>query len=1026
MMVKTMPEFSWIKIYSEIAHKMTEYKTHSSDLVEILVNMSKDELVILPFNDKDAAGNIFTLEQIDPFTFFSNFNRGTTDENRKQILAYLKKMWSLKSEVPTDFSGIPVVNNRNSWFCAYKHLRQDTDIDKLWEFFESVLSDTVTDELFQHVQQIRNVKSKIAIGMFWIRPDKYIGLDKQICNLTGIKPSFPITLAKYNEYIEQIRHKYPGKTLYDISYDAWVNRDTTDDEENSSEDEISFWLFQGSPEYYDVETALKENLLTAWSVSAHDKKIKSGDKAIIWMSGKNAACYALADIVGEPKYYNDPFPDDHLWIKTDKKDEKKLHSEIRITHNYVNTPITKKQIAGIEELKNLKAGNQGTNFTATEQEYNAFKILGEGRSYWLFSPGENASKWDEFYSQGVIGIESENMGDLRNYADKLQITEKLQKEHNTTSSKKNDTKAFEDILSTMRIGDFVIVKSGTHNVLGCGIVDSDYIYNEQEKDYPHQRKMIWIKRGQWVKTGDPHVIKTLTNITPYTDLVFRLKRLMGIDTDTYIKDKVMNKNHPLNTILYGPPGTGKTYNLVNETLRTILSHHSEPDSFDIVIDENTTIVTKVEVLELTQKTKVSSHERAVLQAVFQKYREMKQVEFITFHQSYSYEEFVEGIKPDLENEEVSYIRFIGSFFNIADKAKNNYIDSRKSTAKLAQERTVRQLIAEFASFIDEDMIKTNTDQLRLNEAVYIMNVESDAFRYTGDNWVRHANGIRMKFSDLEVFYENDIKSRKDVKSLNGVSPLAVQHATYYYLMYEKLKDYEKKHPIQTSTLESVEEKNYVLIIDEINRGNISKIFGELITLIEEDKRLGAENELTVTLPYSKLPFVVPKNLYIIGTMNTADRSIALMDTALRRRFSFKEIMPNHTLLKENIEGINLQRMLEVMNRRIEYLYDRDHTIGHAYFMSNNNLNDLAEVFKSKILPLLQEYFYDDWNKIKAVLNDDFKANPFIKVSKKEDQLFSSDFSDIVNGEDEIYSINNSSFECIANYQHIYDSNIKEQ
>ena len=208
---------------------------------------------------------------------------------------------------------------------------------------------------------------------------------------------------------------------------------------------------------------------------------------------------------------------------------------------------------------------------------------------------------------------------------------------------------------------------------------------------------------------------------------------------------------------------------------------------------------------------------------------------------------------------------------------------------------------------------------------------------------------------------------------------------------------------------------YAIFIDEINRGNISKIFGELITLIEPSKRLGADDEIMVELPYSKEKFGVPSNLYIIGTMNTADRSIALMDTALRRRFEFVEMMPEYdNLNKINIEGINIGEMLKTINDRIEYLYDRDHTIGHAYFIDVSDLKTLANVFKNKILPLLQEYFYDDWEKIRLVLGD----SQFIKEKKSANALFKSD-TDYINDKI-LYEIDKEAFYDEQNYLKIYN------
>jgi 5-methylcytosine-specific restriction protein B len=225
--------------------------------------------------------------------------------------------------------------------------------------------------------------------------------------------------------------------------------------------------------------------------------------------------------------------------------------------------------------------------------------------------------------------------------------------------------------------------------------------------------------------------------------------------------------------------------------------------------------------------------------------------------------------------------------------------------------------------------------------------------------------------DFNNFKKWNIQSYKQIKPSRISQSTSHGNASYYFMLLNKLAKFEKtnwadiKKEIKQET-----KKNYVLIIDEINRWNISKIFGELITLLEPTKRLWEDEELRVTLPYSQEDFGVPNNLHVIWTMNTADRSIALMDIALRRRFNFQEMSPDSSLLSNiMIWDIDIKRLFETINERITFLYDKDHQIWHSYFLKVKTKEDLDLIFNQKIIPLLQEYFYEDWEKIQIVLWD---------------------------------------------------------
>lgn len=376
---------------------------------------------------------------------------------------------------------------------------------------------------------------------------------------------------------------------------------------------------------------------------------------------------------------------------------------------------------------------------------------------------------------------------------------------------------------------------------------------------------------------------------------------------------------PINQILYGPPGTGKTYNTVLEAAK---------------------IVTGNENISYDEALKVFNENLH------------NQIEFITFHQNYSYEDFIQGLRPDTENgNSLTFEKKDGVFKRIADRALKNLEAANKAPDELSNETMFEKALEIF-----KDSILDTEDKYQINEAVYIFEVDDEAFRYTGSNWEKHANGIRMKFADLKEFYRNNVRTRKDIKSLDTISGLANQHATYYLLVYEAIL---KFLPTKLDYKVEVDRKNYVIIIDEINRANISRVFGELITLIEEDKRSHGKIPMRVSLP-SGDSFTVPSNLYIIGTMNTADKSISLLDIALRRRFEFIPMYPDSKLV-----GDNSPTVLETINKEIVSRKGYDFTIGHAYFMGEDYT--LEKTINNKVIPLLLEYFMNDEKEVATIL-----------------------------------------------------------
>jgi hypothetical protein len=621
----------------------------------------------------------------------------------------------------------------------------------------------------------------------------------------------------------------------------------------------NYWIFQATPDIFDLRNALKNDALKTFAVRSHKDKIQKGDKAIIWLTGESTGCYALCEIISEVSVIEVSIHEKKYFLKWNKE-ALQDRVELRVEYNLWNNPIYKDELNSLT-TQSLKTNIPGTNFNATKKQYNIF----------------------------IEHLQMRNS-----------VEEPISK------------------------------------------------YN---------------------KTG-----------------------------------KVTH--HPLNQILFGPPGTGKTYQTINYALS---------------------------IIEDKPLTELAKEPRATLHRRFEEYKAKGQVQTVTFHQSFTYEDFIEGIKPfTTEDKQVYYDIENGIFKQIALRATKNQWSN--------QEVLIPDTILNKADFYKISLRNDNEQS-----------EDQGVFEYcVKNNCIALGWGDQIDFTESET--ERDIKERFQIakrkpdfgvtaikylklnmqkgdvvfvsKGNNTLAAIGVIDGDYYFdknapiafsqfrkvnWLYTDLnisvKDFYQKSFSQMAIYQlnkkqlnlsyfqkrkagTSENNRFVLVIDEINRGNVSAIFGELITLIETDKRKGEKEAVQLQLPYSKLNFSVPNNLFLIGTMNTADRSAEALDNALRRRFNFIELAPEPKLLHK-IGQIDLAELLTAINTRIEILLNKDYQIGHAYFMKVKTVFDLQQVFENKLIPQLQEYFYGDWGKIGLILGKAFVRSKYMDDSYRK--LF-ADFS----------------------------------
>ena len=695
-------KFQWTNFYMELATALLEYKNNRSELIGKLKTIFSDAGMNFPFKEKGKE----TYEDICPFTIFGSFNKGITNANRIALLEQFAKQFSIKSAVPTEFDGIPVVMNLSAWFFAYKGNRGEHDIDNLWDLLEKAIaySDEASAEnknafiaAYDTVTKQRMIKWNITMGLYWVRPYTFINLDS-------------------------------------------TNRAFITDVDNM-------------PHYF---TTIFSDI---------NKGLPDGTSYLFM-------CEQAKNALNQKEYEYHSFPELSYCAWKSSQAEKP------------EEPPTKTVDSNVKET-----------------------------DYWIYSPGDNACMWDEFFRNGIMGIGWDEVTNLKDFASKEEIKEFMKKVYDASYSYKNNAHCLWQFANEIKVGDVVFVKKGMHKIIGRGVVTSDYIYDSSRNTYKHIRKVDWQNNGEWEHPGQA-VMKTLTNISAYPDYVQKLLDLFAEDTPEEVSEQ--------KEIKYPP--------------------YSKDDFLNEVYMDEDTYNTLTELLEAKYNVilqgapgvgKTFAAKRLAYSIMGQK--DTSRVAMVQFHQSYSYEDFIQGYRPSKEGFELEN----GAFYKFCKEAEE-------------------------------------------------------------DN-----------------------------------------------------------------------ERPYFFIIDEINRGNLSKILGELMMLIEKDKR-GEK----IKLLYSNEWFTVPQNVRIIGMMNTADRSLALMDYALRRRFAFFDFAPafssegfkNYLAEKNSPKLESLITVVESLNNTIssdESLGD-GFRIGHSYFCTDDEITDewLKSVVEYEVIPLIKEYWFDEPTKVR--------------------------------------------------------------
>ena len=807
--------FTWIPFYKELAQKLLKYKSDRANLINwIYANLDNNFLKHLKDNKEGKR-----VPDIDPFTVFALFNRGTRPEKRTEFCTQFRSFLNITAHVPQDYDGIPVMNAEQSNFMAFEDRRKEGDIERLWAVFEAAVTDNDIQKEYDALSNQYLIRFNLTMGLFWIRPDKYLPLDGN-----------------------------------------------------------------------------SRDLLATLGIKIDDKK------------------YLL---------YAD-------YVKVMKQLDEKMSTEDLGYSDYASFS----HAAYLTKAQARNAGKGKKN---------------DGVHYWMYAPGEQAKYWEQYYDEGIMGIGWSKMGNLKAYTDNKETRNKLSELYGNYSSHKQDVCMLYNFAFDVKPGDIVFAKKGRGIIVGRGVVTSDYIFDDSRTEQPNIRKVNWTDKGVW-HTDTLQVTKTLTDVTAWPDYVEKLNRLIdGGETTRHSVAEPEQTGYQHYWWLVANPkiwslagmkvDEEQDYTLYNENghKRKVFQNFLDAKAGDIVIGYEASPTKQiVAILEIPRANDGKS-------LYFKKTETLPSpIDFSVIKNT-----------PELENMEFLKNNQ-GSFYKLTPDEYDTIMDLVRADNPLPKKETIETY--ERDKFLDEVFMSRNDyDQL-----------ESLLLRKK-NLILQGAPGVGKTFAAKRLAYS--IMGNKDDSRVMQVQ----FHQNYSYedfvMGYKPNEEggFELKNGMFYRFCKRAaadREHKYFFIIDEINRGNLSKIFGELLMLIENDYR-----DKPIQMSYKDELFSVPDNLYLIGMMNTADRSLAMIDYALRRRFSFFEMKPGFdtpqfkAYIKKTLDPKldDLAKAIIELNKVIaeDDSLGSGFCIGHSYLCNLGHSYNLANVVEYDIIPMLREYWFDN-------------------------------------------------------------------